>query len=114
MVLRRVLYVVVLSLIPLMGISARHILEGDGGDNDNKELLSMLPRGIVPPSGPSPCHNMFDRKRTHFGPPPFASPNVPPFAPPFTPPLTPPFSTSSPFPFDHPPPPPPEDQIICP
>ncbi|KAI3720101.1 hypothetical protein L6452_21011 [Arctium lappa] len=96
-----VVFVIVVSILAsnTTGISGRRVhRDDDQGVYDNKELSSMLPRGIVPPSGPSPCHNMLDHKPTHFALPPF----VPPFAPPF------PF----PFPFD--PPPPPRDEIICP
>ncbi|KAI3744403.1 hypothetical protein L1987_57483 [Smallanthus sonchifolius] len=106
MVSRRIIYTVsLISLLLLgstmMGAKARRV---NKGDDDHKGLLSMLPRGIVPPSGPSPCHNILERKRTHRTPPA----SSPPFAPPFVP----PFSPQFPLPFD--PPPPPPDEIICP
>lgn len=96
---------VLLSPSLLMEISARQVPTGDDKYRNNKDLLSMLPRGIVPPSGPSPCHNILERKRTHHAPPPF----VPPYTPPFTPPS---LFPSAPFLFS--PPPPPQDPIVCP
>ncbi|GJU68841.1 hypothetical protein Tco_1255100 [Tanacetum coccineum] len=96
---------VLLSPSFLMETSARQVPTGDDKYRVNKDLMSMLPRGIVPPSGPSPCHNILERKRTHYAPPPFA----PPFAP-FTPPS---LFPSAPFLFS-PPPPPDQDPIVCP
>ncbi|KAL4586689.1 hypothetical protein LXL04_011331 [Taraxacum kok-saghyz] len=115
MVLRSILFLVVVMLLSsstslLMGISGRHIDRPYNRDDDKKGLSSMLPRGIVPPSGPSPCHNMLYHKPTRFPPPP---PPFDPSAPPYPPSPTPPGVTPSfPFPFD--PPPPPTDKIICP
>ncbi|KAD4983089.1 hypothetical protein E3N88_19760 [Mikania micrantha] len=107
MVSRPLLYIVSLvSLLLLldsamMGVDGRRVFTGNV---DHNGLLSMLPRGIVPPSGPSPCHNILERKRSHRAP---LTP-TPPFAPPFAP----PFSPQLPLLFD--PPPPPQDEIICP
>lgn len=108
MVSRQINYTVFLILLLLlssivMEAKARWLNKGDG---DHHGLSSMLPRGIVPPSGSSPCHNIVDRKRTHH--PPLAFP--PPFAPPFAPPFSPLFQ----LPFVDPPPPPPDEIIICP
>ncbi|PWA49811.1 hypothetical protein CTI12_AA478020 [Artemisia annua] len=95
---------VLLSPSLLMEIGARQVPTGDDEYRNNKDLFSMLPRGIAPPSGPSPCHNILERKRTH-APPPF----FPPYTPPFTPPS---LFPSAPFLFN--PPPPPQDPIVCP
>ncbi|KAI3497843.1 hypothetical protein L1887_33427 [Cichorium endivia] len=114
MVLRHIFSVAFVILLlslasPLMGISARRIRRPDNGDDDQRGLSSMLPRGIVPPSGPSPCHNMLYHKPTRFAPPPPPFDPPTPSAPPYTPP---PFTPPFPFMFD--PPPPPADEIICP
>ncbi|KAL7606607.1 hypothetical protein Lser_V15G15015 [Lactuca serriola] len=116
MVLRQLFCVVFVILLlsmasPLMRINARRIRKPDNGEDDQKGLPSMLPRGIVPPSGPSPCHNMLYHKPTRFAPPPPPPPFDPPV--PYSPPLTPPPLTP-PFPFLFDPPPPPADEIICP
>ncbi|KAL8249782.1 hypothetical protein R6Q59_006650 [Mikania micrantha] len=102
----------------VVGPHARRLKRAQTRDDGHKELWSMLPRGIVPPSGPSPCHNILERKRTHPAPPlvPPLVPLFPPFAPPFppfSPPFAPPFPPQFPFQVD-PPPPPPQDDIICP
>ncbi|KAJ0435862.1 hypothetical protein HanIR_Chr17g0898071 [Helianthus annuus] len=108
MVLRRTHNDVCLILLLLTGslvagIDARWVREVHKEDDAPEGLSDMLPKGIVPPSGPSPCHNILERKRTH---------QAPPFVPPFAPPFAPPFFPQIPFPFD--PPPPPPDDIICP
>ncbi|KAI3818261.1 hypothetical protein L1987_12064 [Smallanthus sonchifolius] len=116
MLFRQTRYAVSLILLLLTGslvagIDAIRVTRVINEDDGHKGFWGMLPRGIVPPSGPSPCHNILDRKRTHQAPP-LVPPFVPPFAPPFVPPLAPPFPPQFPFLFD--PPPPPQDDIICP
>ncbi|KAK1412040.1 hypothetical protein QVD17_32992 [Tagetes erecta] len=116
MVLRQPRYIVYQILLLLLtrslvvGVDARRVRRVLNIDDGYKDLVGMLPRGIVPPSGPSPCHNILDRKRTHQAPP-FLPPFVPPLVPPFVPPLVPPLP---PFDFPFVPPPPPQDDIICP
>ncbi|KAK1425717.1 hypothetical protein QVD17_21072 [Tagetes erecta] len=112
MVSRQIIYMVFLILLLLLSsiVLEAKAIRLSKGDADHHGLSSMLPRGIVPPSGPSPCHNILDRKRTHH--PPLAFP--PPFAPPFVPPFAPPFSPQFQLPFVDPPPPPPDEIIICP
>ncbi|MFS7993099.1 hypothetical protein Hanom_Chr12g01090101 [Helianthus anomalus] len=54
---RRVFFLVLVTAIMQLvtGTSAARVPRGD-----NELWISRLPRGPVPPSGPSPCHNMLD------------------------------------------------------
>lgn len=57
-----VILVMVISMLTMasMGECVRTTFSGqDRLPEPEKEWFSMLPRGPVPPSGPSPCHNMF-------------------------------------------------------
>ncbi|KAL7586987.1 hypothetical protein Lser_V15G37216 [Lactuca serriola] len=57
----RVFLLIVVMLIVLLVIrtSGARVAKGDKVLSSNEGLWnSRLPRGPVPPSGPSPCHNM--------------------------------------------------------
>lgn len=58
---RRVFFLVYVTIIVLLvtRTSATRVSKGDEAFFGNDRLWnSRLPRGPVPPSGPSPCHNM--------------------------------------------------------
>ncbi|KAK1419858.1 hypothetical protein QVD17_29244 [Tagetes erecta] len=59
----RVFLLVLVTIMMLLttGTRASRVLKVDRGIFGNDGLwYSRLPRGPVPPSGPSPCHNMVD------------------------------------------------------
>ncbi|KAK1416068.1 hypothetical protein QVD17_31856 [Tagetes erecta] len=56
-------FLVLVTAIALLvtGMSATRLPKGDLAVFGKHGFWNELPRGPVPPSGPSLCHNMFDR-----------------------------------------------------
>ncbi|PWA39821.1 hypothetical protein CTI12_AA568450 [Artemisia annua] len=54
-----IIVIVTAIMLVVMGSNAARVPKGDEAFLGNDGLWnSRLPRGPVPPSGPSPCHNM--------------------------------------------------------